>query len=60
MTNASLAQGVTSDDTSLNNCRVMGHGICSYIGLNEIKNLSLIMNFIIISYLFKFIFRFIR
>ena len=38
----------------------MGHGVDSYLGLNEIRSLSLIMNFITISYLFNCIFGFIH
>ena len=36
------------------------YGVGSYIGLNEIGNPSPMMNFITISYLFNFIFGFIR
>ena len=38
----------------------MRHGVCPYIGLNEIGNPSPIMTFITINYLFNFIFGFIR
>ena len=39
---------------------MMGHRIIPYIGLNEIKSPSPMTNFITISYLFNYIFRFIR
>ena len=38
----------------------MGHGVCSYLGLNEIGSPSPLMNFITISYLFNCIFRLIH
>ena len=34
----------------------MGHGVCPYLNLNKIRSLSLIMIFIIISYLVNYIF----
>ena len=37
----------------------MGHGVGSYLGLNEIRSLSSMMIFIIISYLFFVLFVFI-
>ena len=39
---------------------LMGHGVGSYIGLNEIRRPNPIMTFITINYLFNFIFGFIR
>ena len=39
---------------------IMGHGVSPYLGLNEIENPSLLMNFITISYLFNCIFGFIH
>ena len=39
---------------------MMGHGEGPYIGLNETGSPSPMMNFITISYLFNFIFGFIR
>ena len=38
----------------------MGHGVGPYIGLNEIGSPSQMKTFITISYLFNFIFGFIR
>ena len=38
----------------------MGYGVGSYICLNEIKSPSPMTNFITISYLFNYIFGFIR
>ena len=38
----------------------MGHRVNPYLGLHEIRSLSLMMNFITISYLFNCIFRFIH
>ena len=38
---------------------VMRHGVGPYIGLNEIRNPSPMINFITINYLFNFIFGFI-
>ena len=40
--------------------KLMGHGVGSYMGLNQIGNPSLMMNFITINYLFNCIFGFIR
>ena len=39
---------------------MMGHGVGSCIGPNEIKSPSPMMNFITINYLFYFIFGFIQ
>ena len=39
---------------------IMGHGVGSYIGLNEIGSSSPMKTFITINYLFNFIFGFIR
>ena len=39
---------------------MMGHGVDSYLVLNEIGSLNPMMNFIIINYLFNYIFGFIR
>ena len=40
--------------------RMMGHGVCPYIGLNEIGSPNQMKTFITINYLFYFIFGFIR
>ena len=34
-------------------CKMMGHGVSLYLGLNEIGSPNLMMFFIIISYLFN-------